>query len=190
MNIEIKEDGDDVTKVKLEDANEAVANTLRRAMMVKTPTLAVQSIDIIKNESGLFDEIIANRIGQIPLNIPEKFDEEDKATLALKQEGPVTVKAEDLKADKEEAETVYPETIIVELKEGQELEIEAHAELGTGKQHTKHQGGTVGYEKTDEGDFLFRIESTSGHDNVELLETAIQQVKHELDSFEEELENL
>lgn len=190
MNIEIEEDGDEVARIRLTDSNEAVANTLRRAMMVKTPTLSVQHLDIIKNESGLFDEILAHRIGQVPLNIPDNLESDDTVTLALKQEGPVKVTAGDLKADKEDAEARDPDTVIVELMEGQEVDLEAEAELGTGEEHTKHQGGTVGYEKVDDGEFLFRIESTSGYDNMELLQEAVERVKQDLDEFEEAVEEL
>ncbi len=190
MNVEIEEEGDDVLKLRLTDANAAVANTLRRAIMTKVPTLAVQHLDITKNQSGLFDEVLANRVGQIPFTVPENVDGEDTVHIALKQEGPGTVLAEDLKADNDEAEPVNPETVIVDLKEDQGLEFEAEARLGHGSEHAKHQGGTVGYEKVDEGEYLFRIESISGYTNEELVEAGIQEVKAELDEFEEAVESL
>lgn len=190
MNVEIEEEGEDVLKLRLEDANAAIANTLRRAMMTKVPTLAVQSLDIVKNESGLFDEVLANRVGQVPFTVPGNVEEGETVHVALKQEGPGTVLAEDLKADNDEAEPVNPETVIVELKEDQGLEFEADAELGLGAKHAKHQGGTVGYEKVSDGEFLFRIESTSGYDNLELIENAVEEVKQELDDFEEAVEAL
>ncbi|MFB6190123.1 MAG: hypothetical protein ABEJ91_00970 [Candidatus Nanohaloarchaea archaeon] len=190
MNFEVEDEGDDVMELWLKDSNEAVANTLRRAMMTKVPTLAVQELEVAKNESALFDEVLANRVGQVPFTIPDSLEEEDTVNVALKQEGPGTVLAEDLQTDREEAEPVNPETVIVELKEDQAVEFEADATLGTGDQHAKHQGGTVGYEKEDEGEFLFRVESTSGYSNRELVEAAIQEVKNDLDEFGEALEDL
>jgi DNA-directed RNA polymerase alpha subunit len=189
MNIETVEETDDVLKVKLEDANPAVANTLRRAMIVKVPTLAVKEIYVNQNESGLFDEVLANRIGQVPWIIPQNVDEEDEVHVALKQEGPGNVHASDLKADNDEAEPVNPDTLLVELKDGQELTLEGVATLQTADTHAKHQGGTVGYEKIGEGEFEFRIESTSGYGNRDLLEEAIEQVLEDLESFEEELDD-
>lgn len=188
MNIEIEEDGEDIMEIRLEDSNSAVANTLRRAMMTKVPTLAVKHLDVVSNESGLFDEVLANRVGQVPFTIPDNVEEDDTVNIALKQEGPGTVLAEDLKADNDEVEPVYPETILVDLKKDQSLEFEAEAVLDTGNKHPKHQGGTIGYEKVDEGEFLFRVESTSGYSNKELLQQAIQEVKGELDEFEEKIE--
>lgn len=190
MNIEVEEEGEDVLELRLEDSNEAVANTLRRAMITKVPTLAAQELEVKKNESALFDEVLANRVGQVPFTIPDNVEEGDTVNIALKQEGPGTVLAEDLQADNDEAEPVNPETVIVDLKEDQELEFEADAELGRAHEHAKHQGGTVGYEKVDEGEFLFRIESTSGYSNMELVQAAVDEVKKDLDEFENAVENL
>lgn len=189
-DIETVEETDDVLKIKLEGVNEAIANSLRRSMMVKVPTLSVSEVSVSKNESGLIDETLANRIGQIPFTIPKNVDVDDQVHIALKQDGPGTVLAEDLKADNDEAEPVNPEAIIVDLKEDQGLELEATAELGTGEEHAKHQGGTVGYEKIDETTYEFRIESTSGYSNQELFEKAIDSLRKELDQFEEAAESL
>lgn len=189
-DIETVEETDDVLKLKIEGINEAVANSLRRSMMIKVPTLSVGELHVSKNESGLIDEAIANRIGQVPFTVPKNVDEDDEVHIALKQEGPGTVLAEDLKADNDEAEPVNPEAIIVELKEDQGIELEATAELGTGEQHAKHQGGTVGYEKTGENSYEFRIESTSGYSNEELFEQAIESLRKELDQFEEAVAEL
>lgn len=190
VNIETVEETDNVLKLELEGINEAIANSLRRSMMVKVPTLSVSELEVSRNESGLIDETLANRIGQIPFTIPQNVDVDDEVHIALKQEGPGTVLAEDLKADNEEAEPVNPEVIIVDLKEDQGVELEATAELGTGEEHAKHQGGTVGYEKVDETTYEFRIESTSGYSNEELFEKALESLRTELDQFEEAVAEL
>jgi DNA-directed RNA polymerase subunit D len=189
-DIETVEETDDVLKLKVEGINEAVANSLRRSMMVKVPTLSVSELQVSRNESGLIDETLANRIGQVPFTIPQNVDVDDEVHIALKQEGPGTVLAEDLKADNDEAEPVNPEAIVVDLKEDQGVELEATAELGTGEEHAKHQGGTVGYEKVDETTYKFRIESTSGYSNEELFEKAIESLRTELDQFEEAVDEL
>ncbi|MFB6144305.1 MAG: hypothetical protein ABEJ98_03260 [Candidatus Nanohaloarchaea archaeon] len=190
MEVETVEEGDDVLKLRISGINEAVANSLRRAMATKVDTLAVSQLEISRNESGLYDEMLANRVGQIPFNIPENVDREDTVHIALKQEGPGTVLAEDLKADNDEAEPVNPEAVIVELKEDQGIEFEADAELGTGQEHAKHQGGTIGYEQEDDDTFLFRIESTSGYSNEELVEAGMEELQEELEEFREAAEEL
>lgn len=189
MKASIEEDGN-ILKVKLEDSNEAVANALRRGMLTKVPTLSISHIEIVKNESSLFDEMLAHRVGQVPFKIPQNVDDEDTVHIAINKEGPGNVVAEDIKTDNDEAEPTHPEAVIATLKENQAIELEGEAELGRGNQHAKHQGGTVGYEKTDEGEFLFRIESSSGYDNKELFNAAVEEVEKELDEMKEAVEQL
>lgn len=186
MKLETVEEDGNVLKLKLEDANDAVANALRRGIMTKVPTLAVQTLQVTKNDSGLFDETLANRVGQVPFTVPEKFDEEDTLHVAAKKEGPARVTGDDLQTDNEEAEPVN-DVLLVKLKEDQDIEFEAEAELGYGDEHAKHQGGTVGYEKTGEGEYEFRIESSSGYSNEELVEKALEQIQAELDELEDQL---
>jgi DNA-directed RNA polymerase subunit D len=185
MEVETVEETEDVLKVEISDINEVIANSLRRSMMIKVPTLSVQELTLTKNGSALIDEVLANRIGQVPFTVPQNVEEEDTVHIALKQEGPGTVLAEDLQADNDEAEPVNPEAVLVDLKEDQAVELEAEAELGRGEEHAKHQGGTIGYEKKDEGVYEFRIESTSGYTNEELLEKGVQEIKNQLDEFGE-----
>jgi DNA-directed RNA polymerase subunit D len=185
VKLEILNEEDGVLEAQLSNANEAIANALRRSMMAKVPTLAIKELHINQNQSGLFDEVLANRMGQIPFTIPENVDEDDTVHIAVQKEGETTVHAEDIKADYDEAKPVNPDTVVVDLKEGQELKLEGEAVLGTGKDHAKHQGGTIGYQKTDDNQFVFRIESTSGYTNQELLEAGIQKIKDDLEKFEE-----
>lgn len=189
MNAEVEDDGN-ILKVKLTGTNEAVANSIRRGILTKVPTLSVKHIDIVKNESALFDEMLAHRVGQIPYVIPENFDEEDTLHIAVKKEGPGKLKAEDIQVDDDEAEPVNPEVEIAILKEGQEVEFEGEAKLGRGEEHAKHQGGTVGYEKLDDEEYVFRIESSSGYDNRELYNKALEHLKEELEEFEDAVESL
>jgi DNA-directed RNA polymerase subunit D len=190
MDLEVEDETEDVLKLKLSDSNEAVANGLRRAMITHVETLATDHIEVMKNESSLFDEMLAHRVGQIPFTIPQNVEGEDTVHLAVKQEGPGKVHASDIKTDNDEAEPVNPETVIATLKEGQEVEVEGEAQLGKGFEHAKHHGGTVGYEKTGEGEFLFRIESTSGYSNEELFNAALEELETQLDEFKEAVADL
>lgn len=189
MEVEVLEDGEQVLELKLTGANPAVANALRRAMMAEVDTLAVDHIEITENGSAIFDELLANRIGQVPFEIADDLDEEDKVHVAASVEGEGSFLASDIQTDRE-IEPVNPDALLVDLKEDQRIEFEGEASLGSGDQHSKHQGGTVGYEKTGDGEFEFRIESTSGYTNRELFEAAISEVKRQLDEFEEAVDEL
>ncbi len=135
----------------LKDSNSVYANTLRRTMMDDVPTMAVEDIEFQKNNSILYDEMIAHRIGLIPLksdlksyNLPSECKCEGKGCnrcqlkLVLKAtKGSGVVYASELKSRDPAVKPVYPDMPIVKLLKGQTLELEATAVLGKGKQHTK-----------------------------------------------------
>ncbi|MCD6371894.1 MAG: DNA-directed RNA polymerase subunit D [Candidatus Aenigmarchaeota archaeon] len=159
MEVKILEKSDDEIKFIVRGINYSIASALRRTILSEVPTMAVEFVEFKKNDSVLPDEIIAHRIGLIPLTYdkrlhpkPEswkKFDEKEKqrkyVKLKLKKLGPCVVYSGDLRSDSEDVKPVFEKIPIVELFEGQELEFLAYARLGYGKEHAKWQGGIVGY---------------------------------------------
>ncbi|MBN2458364.1 DNA-directed RNA polymerase subunit D [Candidatus Woesearchaeota archaeon] len=130
------------------------ANVLRRIIINRVPVLAIEDVEIKKNNSALYDESIAHRLGLIPLktdlksyNLKEKCKckgegcAQCEVKLKLKAKGPGTVYAGSLKSDDPKIEPVEPKIPIVKLKKGQELELTATAILGTGKEHAKWAPG-------------------------------------------------
>ncbi|MBI5391773.1 DNA-directed RNA polymerase subunit D [Candidatus Woesearchaeota archaeon] len=142
----------------LKDTNAAYANTLRRMMLSEVPTLAVRKVTFVKNSSALFDEIIAHRLGLLPLMTDlESYNLMNKCTckgagcakcqvtLTVNCEGPLTVYTSDLKSQDPAVKPVYGKIPIVKLLKGQELEFEAVATLGQGKEHAKFSPGLIYY---------------------------------------------
>ncbi|WP_299235021.1 DNA-directed RNA polymerase subunit D [Natronomonas sp.] len=124
----------------------AFANGIRRAMLADVPTLSIDTVRVIENSSVMFDEQIALRLGLIPLTTPDDYRPDDTVTLAIDVEGPDTAYSGDLVSSDEQVQPAEADVPIIDLKEGQRLELEADAELGYGKDHAKHQGGVaVGY---------------------------------------------
>lgn len=137
----------------LKGINSDIANAIRRSVY-DVPVLAIDEVEISKNDSALYDEMIALRLGLVPLRAEKKtFTEKNEcsckekgcakctASLTLKAKGPCTVYSGDLKS--KTVEVVYPDMPIVTLQEGQELEIVADARLGKGKEHVKYSPGLV-----------------------------------------------
>jgi DNA-directed RNA polymerase subunit D len=158
MKIQILTKDEKEMSFSVEDVNAAFANELRRVMMNEVLTVAVEWVDFRKNDSSLPDELLANRIGQIPLtfdkkayNTPEECKCEGKGCvncqieLVLKKKGPCVVYASDMKSKAKDVQPVFEKIPIVELFEGDELQFEAIAQLGTGKKHIKWQAAIVGY---------------------------------------------
>jgi DNA-directed RNA polymerase II subunit RPB3 len=57
----------DFAHFELYDTDVSMANALRRVMMAEVPTLAIDLVEFEENTSALQDEIIAHRLGLIPL---------------------------------------------------------------------------------------------------------------------------
>lgn len=134
----------------LKDSNPVFANTLRRLMFSEVPAMAIDEVEFSKNNSILYDEIIAHRLGLIPLrtdlksySLPGKCKCEGKGCarcqlkLVLKASKPGTVYASELKSKDPAVKPAFPDMPIVKLLKGQSLELEATAVLGRGKDHAK-----------------------------------------------------
>ncbi len=127
------------------------ANTLRRIFVENIPVLAIEDVEFRKNNSILYDEMIALRLGLIPLltdlktyeQAPEDYktaedlNVKQKVSLTLKAKGPCTVYASELKSKDPTVKPIYPKIPIVTLLPGQELELEAIAVVNVGRIHAK-----------------------------------------------------
>lgn len=136
----------------------AFANTLRRLAMEEVPVMAIEDVEFRKNNSILYDEMIAHRLGLISLttdiksyNLPAKCKCKGEGCarcqlkMTLKAKGPATVYASDIKSKDTAIKPVYPKTQIVKLLKGQDLALEATAVLGQGKEHVKWSPGLIYY---------------------------------------------
>ncbi len=147
----IKKDKEKI--VFIEEIDESLANAIRRSAL-EIPILAIDEVEIHKNDSALYDEIIAHRLGLIPLENPKAMDLKEncscsgkgcsKCTVQLKlvAKGPYTVYSKDLKG---KVKVVYDKIPIVILKEGQELEAIGFATQGKGIEHAKYSPGLIYY---------------------------------------------
>ncbi|MBS3084215.1 hypothetical protein J4423_05395 [Candidatus Pacearchaeota archaeon] len=123
------------------DLNYSLLNAVRRSVE-EIPTLAIEDVEIFKNDSALYDEVLAHRIGLIPLKNDGKITSKSSGTLSLKKTGPGTVYSGDFKGD---LKIVYDNIPLTILEKDQEIEIVATALVGTGLQHTKHVPGLIYY---------------------------------------------
>ncbi len=123
------------------EIDETLANAVRR-YVDQIPILAVDEVEISKNDSPLYDETIAHRIGMVPLKMEKGFDDktEEQIVLVAKKDG--IVYSEDMKG---KVKLVHDRIPITVLKKGQELEIVATARVGKGSKHSKFSPGLMFY---------------------------------------------
>ncbi|MFO8016380.1 MAG: DNA-directed RNA polymerase subunit D [Candidatus Woesearchaeota archaeon] len=144
----------------IKNSSPMMVNVLRRVITSEVPTMAIEDVEIRKNSSVLYDEMLAHRLGLIPLktdlssyNTGEecKCEGEGCAKCTLKLTMKVTarsdqvVTASDIKSSDPKVTPVYADMPVVKLLKGQQIEIEATARLGRGKEHMKWSPGHVYY---------------------------------------------
>ena len=143
----------------LKGSNPVEANTLRRAIIDAVPTMAIDIVEFRKNSSALYDEMVAHRLGLCPLTTdlksyipPEKSKVDDPyedprctVKLTLSAKGPGYVYASDIKSKDSKVKPVFDKMPIAKLLKGQDIELEATAILGYGKQHAKWSPGIAYY---------------------------------------------
>lgn len=150
MNIKIISKEKEHFSFILSNVKPSFANALRRSMMNEVPVMAIEDVEIKKNSSALYDEVLAHRLGLVVLdtdlksyNLPGncKCNGEGCARcqveILLKVKGPKTVYASDLKSKDPKIVPIYPQTVIAKLLKDQQIELIATAVLGRGKEHAK-----------------------------------------------------
>lgn len=130
-----------IFSIKIE---EELANAIRRYIN-QIPVLAIDTVEISKNGSPLYDETIAHRLGLIPLESENASTKKNtKLKLSVKKEG--IVYSGELKGMK----LAYEEIPITTLNKNQELEVSATVNVGRGVEHSKYSPGLMSYRNTSE----------------------------------------
>jgi DNA-directed RNA polymerase subunit D len=152
MKIQVDELEPKKAVLTIQGAEIYIINTLRRIMLSEVPKLAIDDVVIYDNTSALFDEIIAHRLGLVPL--PTDLDlltYRDECTCkgkgcpnctvryTLSKEGGGMVYSGDLQPAEKSWAVTEREIPLVELFGDQRLILEVEAVLGQAKNHAKWQ---------------------------------------------------
>lgn len=156
VEIKVLEKDDKNMRLLIKGVETPFVNALRRNALAEVPCMAVDDVVIIENSSVLQDEIIAHRLGLIPLktdldsyNLPEECPCKSefgcnlcRVTLTIDREakeGTITVYSGELVSENPNIVPVSDKIPITKLVKGQKLRLEAYARLGKGKNHAKWQ---------------------------------------------------
>jgi DNA-directed RNA polymerase subunit D len=158
LKFQILKRSDVELEILVEEITPALANSLRRAMITEVPTMAIEDVEIYENSSSLYDEVLAHRLGLVPLKtdlenyvLPEDCTCEEGACpscsliFILDREGPGTVFSGDLQSEDPRIFPVSDDIPIVKLAEGERVRMECRARLGLGGEHAKWQPGVVSF---------------------------------------------
>ncbi|MBI3334238.1 DNA-directed RNA polymerase subunit D [Candidatus Pacearchaeota archaeon] len=138
------------------EANESLANAIRRSV-AEVPTLAIDEVEIFKNDSALYDEVLAHRLGLVPLKTEKSMSAKTKIDFKLSKTGPCTVYSSDLEGA---GDVVYGKIPLTILGKDHKLELVATAVLGLGINHAKYTPGLAYYRH------LYAVKSSADIDKI------------------------
>lgn len=132
------EDEEDSLSFLLLGAADAEANSLRHALMRDVRCLAVDTLTVKRNRSCFVEEFVAHRVGQVPLRW--KGGEVPPPDLVVRLTGGSCVAgplmSSHLRFDTPDVEVAL-DVVLVDLVEGDAIEFEATARVGTGIEHAR-----------------------------------------------------
>src|SRR5579872_1520691 len=165
----------------------------------QVPTMAIDDVVILENSSVMFDELVAHRLGLIPLktdlnryNLPEDCDCKSalgcpkcRVLLVLDAEATDkirTVNSSDLVSEDPETKPISDLIPIVKLAPGQKVKLEAYAKLGKGSEHAKWQAtsASVLIETGRPDEFEIFIESVGSLPAPEIFIRALEKLQKSL----------
>ncbi|MDE1848538.1 MAG: DNA-directed RNA polymerase subunit D [Nanoarchaeota archaeon] len=145
---------------------DSLANAIRRYIN-QIPVLAVDEVEIYRNDSPLYDETIAHRIGLIPLKMDKAVNEKTEMEMKLDVKRPGMVYSGDFKGA---LGVVYERIPITSLGEDNELQVVAVAKTGKGSEHSKFSPGLFYYRDVVEikmdSELYDKIKSAISHNEV------------------------
>lgn len=202
VTIDIIESQPSHLRLRLKGIDRSYANAIRRIAVSQVPTMAIDDVVILENSSVMFDELVAHRLGLIPLltdlgryNLPEECDcksalgcQKCRVLLVLDAEATdkvKTVTSADLVSEDPETKPVSGAIPIVKLAPGQKVKLEAYARLGRGSEHAKWQAtsASVLIETGKPDEFELYIESVGSIPAGEIFTRSIERLKKSLEEF-------
>ena len=204
--IKILESSDSRIKVSIKGVDRVYANALRRFAISEVPCMAIDDVVIQQNSSVLYDEILAHRLGLIPLSTDLKGyvlpqDCSCKTDLgcskcrvllvlnAIATDEVKTIYSGDLRSEDDSVKPYVDNIPIVKLAPDHEIKLEAYAKLGKGRDHAKWQPVSVSTltDTDDPSTFNLTLESTGSLPASEILSEATNILNTKLNEITESI---
>ena len=185
--------------VSFKDTHNTIINSIRRIIVDEVPTFATEDVEVVANESPLYDEAVAHRLGLIPIKTDLKSYNnkesckcggigcalcEVKMTLTTNEEGYVNSGL--IKSDDPQIVPVDKEIPITLLFPNKKLEINLVAVLGKGIDHAKWSPGHA-YINEEKSNVNLIIEPFGQLEGKEIYNTALNILIEKITELENKL---
>jgi DNA-directed RNA polymerase subunit L len=137
MSIKNVKKSDNTISVELIDYDISYANGLRRTLISKIPTYAINNISVIKNTTSFNNDYIKNRLELIPIKSDSDMDNIIFTLKASSEDELLDIFTESLNSSN--GKKYFPEDILLlTLKPGQTIQLECSVSKNIGSYHSKH----------------------------------------------------
>jgi len=163
----VNEEGS-VTKYLVKGVTPAFMNAMRRTIINNVPCLAVDEVTFYENDSVVFDEMLANRLGLLPIKTDIKtYKKGDTVKLVLEKVGPCDVTSKDIKCTDPKIEIIDKKLIITKLGKDEKIKLEMTAKMSSGAEHARFQPAIVSFNEVP------KINNDKTHKDVKELISAM-----------------
>ncbi|MDD3160280.1 MAG: DNA-directed RNA polymerase subunit D, partial [Candidatus ainarchaeum sp.] len=146
MDVKKVYDENSLTKYLIKGISPSLINAIRRSIISNVPCLAVDEVTFYENDSVIFDEMLANRLGLIPIKTDVKtYKLGDKVKLILEKEGPGIVTSKDIKCTDPKIEILDKDIYITKIGKNEFVKLEMTAVMSSGKEHARFQPALVSF---------------------------------------------
>ena len=185
--------------VSFTGTHNTIVNSIRRIILDEVPTFAIEDVEVAKNDSPLYDEVLAHRLGLVPLKTDLKsYNFKDSCScggvgcalcevkLVLSKTGDGYVYSSDIKSDDPQIVPVDLSIPLTKLFGDQTVELSMKAVLGRGKEHAKWSPAHTYMKESDKTVDLV-IESYGQLEVKEIYNTALDILISKIDELEAKL---
>lgn len=191
MFIKINKNTDNYLEFLVSGVDLSFINALRRIIISEVETWAIEYVVFENNTTVIHDEMLAHRIGLIPIKYIGNEDKEETYLIFNK------TAADDFNVEEWYSNDIISETNDIEIPiknipiiktvKNQQLKFRAKAIKGKGEQHSKWSPVSDCYfEKVNEG-FIFKLESIGSLNSYEIVEKSINILKNKLQNVKDNL---
>jgi DNA-directed RNA polymerase subunit D len=201
-NISTTQNGEEFV-ISFKDTHNTIVNSVRRIILDEVPTFAIEDVEVVKNETPIYSETIAHRLGLVPLKTDLKSYNFKNACpcggvgcalcevkLTLKQEEEGYVFSELIKSDDPQIVPADTRIPVAKLFPGKVLELNLKAVLGCGREHAKWAPAHTFLREGDNQEVMLVIESFGQLESKEIYNTAVDILLSKIDELESNLQTI
>jgi DNA-directed RNA polymerase subunit D len=136
--------------VEFSGTHNTIVNAFRRVILDEVPTFAIEDVEIVKNDSALYDETLAHRLGLVPLTTDLSAYNMKKdckcgtvgcalceVKMSFSQIEIGYVYSGSIKSEDPAVKPAFDTIPLTKLLDGQEIDVNVVAVLGVGRTHAK-----------------------------------------------------